>query len=279
MTTKSCGGFALIFILIISMFSGAVGQPTTLPDPPDPPDPLLSTVITPGPLLLHLPGIGGPRMCDDHLLRGLSEGGVNANLVICDWTENDPGIAALQGYARNRREAQRIANLIVAHATADPGSPIYLTAHSGGCGLAVWALEKLPPNLSVRTLLLIAPALSPGYDLSHALAHVQGQAFAFSSTLDTVVLGTGTKLFGTIDGVQTAAAGFGGFVQPPGADPAMYRKLVSRPYQQEWIKYGNFGDHIGAMSRAFSRAILAPLIVASEPASTQPSDTSHSAAH
>jgi hypothetical protein len=264
-------GFPLIFFLVFALAPIAAGEPTTQPDPPDV---LLPAVSARGPLLLHLPGIGGPRMCDHRMLAGLRDGGVKANFVICDWTENDPGIAALQGYARNHRQAQRIAYLILAHVAADPDSPIYLTAHSGGCGLAVWALEKLPPNVKLQTVILIAPALSPTYNLTMALQHVDGKMYAFSSLLDTVVLETGTRLFGTIDGVQTAAAGFGGFVQPPGADPLIYQNLIQRTYQHDWARYNDFGDHIGAMSRPFAKAILAPLIVPAQASTTQPSDSS-----
>jgi pimeloyl-ACP methyl ester carboxylesterase len=259
-------GFLPIFLLLTAIAPIAVGEPTTQPDPPDA---LLPAVSAHGPLVLHLPGIGGPRLCDHRMLAGLRDGGVKANFVICDWTDNDPGIAALQGYARNRLQAQRIADLILAHIAADPDSPIYLTAHSGGCGLAVWALEKLPSNVKVRTVLLIAPALSPGYDLTRSLHHVDGRMYAFSSTLDTVVLETGTRLFGTIDGVQTAAAGFGGFVEPLAADPLMYQKLIQRKYQSDWAKYNDFGNHIGAMSRPFAKAILAPLICPIPASATQ----------
>jgi hypothetical protein len=213
------------------------------------------------------------------MLAGLRDGGVTGNLVICDWTGDDPGIAALQGYSRNRVQAQRIADLIVAHHTADPNSPIYLTAHSGGCGLAVWALEKLPPEISVRTVLLMAPALSPQYDLTSALRHVDTRMYAFTSTFDTVVLDTGTRLFGTIDGVQTSAAGFGGFVEPPTADPTLYRqKLVQRPYQSDWARYNDFGNHIGAMSRLFSQAILAPLLTTNTTPTTEPADAKETSA-
>lgn len=267
------GGLLSIFLMMLSV-SAASGSPTTRPDPLDS---LMPAVRAGGPLVLHLPGIGGPRMCDHRMLAGLRDGGVKANLVICDWTENDPGIAALQGYARNHLEAQKIADLIVAHAMADPNSPIDLTAHSGGCGLAVWALERLPRDVKVRNVLLIAPALSPGYDLTPALRHVDEKMYAFTSLLDTVVLDTGTRLFGTIDGVQTAAAGFGGFVEPAGADPAMYQKLVQRAYQRDWMKYNDFGDHIGAMSRPFARAVLAPLLCPTLSATTEPAESNSQA--
>jgi pimeloyl-ACP methyl ester carboxylesterase len=268
--------FALFPLVVLLAFATlAAAEPTTQPDSLDVYLPIVSSK---GPLLMHLPGIGGVRMCDHRMLAGLHDGGAAGNFLICDWTENNTGIAALQGYVHNRQQAKQIADLIAAHAAADPASPIVLTAHSGGCGLAVWALEDLPPGVKVRELLLLAPALSPTYDLSAALRHVEGKAYVFSSTLDTVVLWTGTRLFGTIDGVQTAAAGFGGFIQPPHADAELYKKLVPCPYQQEWQRYNDFGEHIGAMSRPFARAILAPLVVPALDPTTRPSDeadTSH----
>jgi hypothetical protein len=136
--------------------------------------------------------------------------------------------------------------------------------------LAVWALEALPADVHVQTVILIAPALSPKYDLTRALAHVNGKMYAFTSTLDSLVLGTGTQLFGTIDGVQTPAAGFGGFVRPTSANPAAYQKLVPCPYQAAWQKYHDFGDHLGGMSRPFSREILSPLLRPTLAVTTRP---------
>jgi pimeloyl-ACP methyl ester carboxylesterase len=254
--------------LLLSAVPMARGQATTRPAAP-----LISTdVVARGPWLLHLPGIGGYLGCDRRLLSGLRQGGVEAQFQVYDWTEHDPGLNALHAYNRNRDEAHKIADLIQARFTADSTSPIYLTAHSGGCGLAVWALEKLPADVKVDTVLLLAPALSPGYDLSAALRHVRNHAYAFTSTNDTIVLSTGTRMFGTIDGVRGDAAGFAGFVMPIGADAQLYAKLIARPYESGWLQYDNWGDHIGPLSRLFAAAVLAPLLEPSTVASTtQPS--------
>lgn len=258
--------FWIFTLAVIATASGSFGQTTRLDIDPS----LLAKVTQPGTLLLHLPGIGGPRWCDRHLLAGLHEGGVDANFVVYDWTENEPGIHALQAYDQNHAEAQKVAELLAAHASADLDSTIYLTAHSGGCALAVWALEKLPENAKVQTVLLVAPALSPDYDLSTALRHVNGRMIVFTSKLDTVVLFTGTKLFGTMDGQRVPAAGFSGFVEPPGADRAMYRKVHQYPYQYAWEKYGDYGDHIGAMSQRFAAAVIAPVLLDRPTLATQP---------
>jgi pimeloyl-ACP methyl ester carboxylesterase len=216
-------------------------------------------VRKPGPLLLHLPGIDGPRWCDTRMILGLRDGGVRANVLIYDWTENDPGLDALEAAGRNDVEAGNIANLIVVHARIDPASPIFLTGHSGGCALAVWALEKLPADVKVQTVVLLAPALSPQYDLSRALSHVRGKMVSFNSIYDSLVLYTGTRMFGTMDGLLSEAAGFSGFVRPPDGDASLYGKLIQRPYDPAWEKYGDWGGHLGATSRQFSAAILAPL--------------------
>lgn len=269
------GRLWLLLCIVLGLATVAVGGPATQPASADI---LLADVSVRGPLLLHLPGIGGYLGCDRRMLSGLRDGGVNANIVVYDWTESDPGIHALQAYQRNQREAAKIADLIAAHAAADPDSPIYITAHSGGCGVAAWAMAKLPPDVKVQTVLFMAPALSPTFDLTAALRHVNGKMFVFSSPLDTVVLYTGTRLFGTMDGVRTEAAGFCGFIMPRGADPVMYRKLVSCVYRSDWARYNDFGGHIGAMSRSFAAAVLAPLL-RSGPAPTTQADARVDAPH
>ena len=260
---KTFGRLLLAFLLILPAFAMAA------PEQAESGDALLARMTAKGPLLLHLPGVGGYLACDRRMLAGLRDAGVAANIVVYDWTDNHPGIDALQAYQRNQRQAKKIAGLLAAHAAADPDSPIYITSHSGGCGLAAWALQDLPPSVKVQTILMMAPALSPTFDLTPALRHIKGNLYVFSSPLDSVALFTGTRLFGTIDGVRTAAAGFGGFVQPPGADPILYRKLAQRPYESDWIKYDDFGGHVGAMSRAFAGAVLAPLIGGNAVSSTQ----------
>ena len=62
--------------------------------------------------------------------------------------------------------------------------------------------------------LLLAPALSPAYDLSNALRAVRREMVVFWSPLDVIILGAGTRVFGTIDRVKTASAGLVGFRVP-----------------------------------------------------------------
>ncbi|HXE52834.1 MAG TPA: hypothetical protein VN541_07470 [Tepidisphaeraceae bacterium] len=211
--------------------------------------------------LLHLPGIGGERSIDHHMIDGLTDGGWDGPITIYDWTEKDPGLDALLAYKRNQEEAAKVAKLIEKRLEKDPFLKITLTAHSGGTGIAVWALERLPDKVQIQTLVLLASALSPGYDLSRALSHVHGKAFVFYSKNDQLVLGAGTRLFGTIDGVKSDSAGLVSFHMPPDADKAEYEKLDQKPYDRSWIAFSNIGNHVGCMSRPFACNVLAPLLI------------------
>ena len=221
------------------------------PPPPAPP---------PRAYLLHLPGIGGHRIIDRMLTEGLVQGGIDADVEVYDWTADDPGLSALLARQRNEQQADHVARMIEDRFRADPRTKIYLSGHSGGSGIALWALERLPPDVRIESLLLLAPAVSPKYDLSPALRHVRGKAYALHSAYDPV-LGVGTRMFGTIDGVKSDAAGRVGFAQPErAADPAQYEKLVSIGYDPAWIRLSHIGDHIGPMMRPFAREVLSPLL-------------------
>ena len=219
--------------------------------------------------LLHLPGISGYHWLDKQFLAGLRGGGFAGDIDVRDWPGDEPGLAALFARRRNDAEAKVVADMIVERARTHPRVRIVLTGHSGGAGIAVWALEKLPADVKVDTVLLLAPALSPEYDLTKALGHVRGKVYAYTSTLDAVVLGAGTTTFGTIDGVKCSAAGRYGFVVPEDADvvPVVkeaYTKLVQMPYDAKWMREGNVGDHIGPMGFRFARNVVAQVVLTGE---------------
>jgi hypothetical protein len=211
--------------------------------------------------LLHLPGIAGKRWVDDQMMLGFKDAGVCGVMDVYDWTGEDPGIAALHAYKRNQEQAQIVADMISDHFHRHPDLHILLSGHSGGTGIAVWALEKLPDDVKIDKLLLMASALSPGYDLSKALSHVRDKCYSFCSENDVIVLDVGCRMFGTIDGKKTEAAGAFGFLFPDGADMQQYDKLIQKPYDKVWLRYRNFGDHMGCMLRPFARNVVAPLMI------------------
>jgi pimeloyl-ACP methyl ester carboxylesterase len=210
--------------------------------------------------VIHLPGIAGEQHLDRQFLRGLREGGYAGTLEIFDWPGDDPGLNALFARKRNDREADKLAKKLKQMREEEPEAKIRLIAHSGGAGIATWALERLPDDVQIDQLVFVAPALSQRYDLSKALRRVNGKAYAFTSENDVIVLGAGTRMFGTIDGVKEDASGLRGFTMPDGADPKQYAKLVELPYRSEWMRHDNIGDHIGAMGRTFAAKVIAPML-------------------
>jgi pimeloyl-ACP methyl ester carboxylesterase len=170
---------------------------------------------------------------------------------------------ALGGLERNKDEAKKVAKLIQKRARENPDEKIIITCHSGGAGIAVWALEGLPDDVHIDTLVMLAPALSPSYDLSRALKRVRHRAYSFNSEYDPI-LGPGTRTFGTIDRLMVNAAGRVGFEKPAGADAEQYAKLVQFPYNRSWMSLGNIGDHIGPMMPRFASRVIAPLLLTGE---------------
>ncbi len=162
------------------------------------------------------------------------------------------------------RDASRLAEEIRRYRTDRPGSLVFIVAQSAGAGIAALALEQLDAD-TVERVILLAPALSPAYDLSRALRAVRHEMVAFCSPVDLIILGVGTCLFGTIDRVWTFGAGLVGFRVPasdqPGDDRTrQYRKLRQVRWRPSLMTLGHFGGHFGADGPRFLRKCVVPLL-------------------
>jgi acetyl esterase/lipase len=235
-----------------------------------------SSPETERPYLLHLNGIGGLRNIDRWLVRGIVDAGLDAEVELYDWTTNQTGIESLINAKLHDEQSTIIARKLEEKFRQNPARRIIVTGHSAGAGIAVYALKKLPEDVTIDTLVLLQPALSPQYDLTRALRHVRTVAYSFHSEHDPV-LGPGTKLFGTIDGPKTEAAGRVGFAPPEGADEVAYSKFKQFEYDNAWAQLDHSGDHIGVMMHPFAKGVVGPLLLTGrlpkiEPA-TRPSTT------
>ena len=149
---------------------------------------------------------------------------------------------------------------------------------SGGTGIIVKALERLPegsgrggdgPSCAKKAA---AAALSPEYDLTRALAAVRTEVVVFWSPLDLIVLGLGTRIFGTIDRARSVSAGLVGFRPPKSADPAAYARLRQVRWNVGMAPTMYWGGHVGPDSPWFIRRYVLPLLrqsgAESDPASS-----------
>lgn len=135
----------------------------------------------------------------------------------------------------------------------EPARPVYLIGRSGGTGVVVRAAECLPPD-TLERMILLASALSPCHDLRPALTATRGGIVSYHSRADRLILDWGTRQFGTIDGVQSQAAGHVGFAVPReqrSADAQLYQRLVQIRWTPSMMLAGNFGGHNGSLLPAF----------------------------
>jgi hypothetical protein len=162
------------------------------------------------------------------------------------------------------RDAQgrAIAAEVEAYRAGHPGAAVFLVGKSGGSGPIVKALEGLPDG-AVERVVLIAPALSPSYDLTRALRAVRREMVVFWSPLDVIVLGLGTRVFGTVDRIKGVSAGMVGFRAPgplEGPSRPQYAKLRQVRWRPRMAATGYLGGHVGPDSPAFLRKYVVPLL-------------------
>jgi hypothetical protein len=245
-----------LMLLFVLFAGGCIGNtPLPLVDPGMPAnDP-------PGAVLIHVPGTSGNTFFDKNWTDALVDGGLNVTVEHFEWTRDDKRhLTALHAVDDNKKGAQPLADRITHLRRAQPKRKIILTSQSGGPMIAVWALEKLPPDVQVDTLVMLNPAISSSYDLTSALAHVRGNVYCFTSVHDWLYLGLGTRVAGLMDGQYGGGAGQAGFKRPDGASAVQYDKLVQIEYRFSWLKYGNFGHHTGALSPFMAKNYISPLI-------------------
>jgi pimeloyl-ACP methyl ester carboxylesterase len=217
-----------------------------------------------------LPGVEGLSFANSNLAQGLKNSGYDGAIEIDNWTTGSFLLLPihLRDINRNRREAWRIAQKIVSYQNRYPGRPVHLIGHSGGGGIALMTLEALPSGRQVTTATLLHAAVSPGYNLTDALAGTELGIWNYYSPLDLFVLGAGTSLAGTVDGHHTPAAGLVGFREPidsAAAFPFMSRtvehdKLHQVQYHWSMLASGNLGGHLGSTWLGFSKNHLAPVL-------------------
>lgn len=179
------------------------------------------------------------------------------------WTHGYCRVFADEMHAsHSRRQGRRLAELILCSRQEAPERPIYLIAHSAGCGVALVAAEVLPPD-TLERIVLLAPAVSSKHDLRAALRSSCQGVDVFISSHDWCCLGIATSLMGTADHRWLAgAAGRVGF-QPIHAcpeDEALYAKLRQYPWEPGLSCTGHKGGHYGSYQPGFLRAFVLPLL-------------------
>jgi pimeloyl-ACP methyl ester carboxylesterase len=226
-------------------------------------------------LVWMLPGIEGGPWSMHWAQAAFRDAGVESEIRIFDWQRPLGTLDNLTDYEGNRRKAAGIAKRIAAYGWQHPGGAIDLVGYSGGGGLAVMVAEALPEGVHLRNVVLVQPALSPDYDLTAALSRIDGKLVNFYSPYDWLILGLGTRLFGTMDRREVASAGKESFdLQRAIRDPTLRAKVEQRAWELRMIADGHFGDHFSILSYWWNRRYVAPYLLSDHPEALAPQSQS-----
>ena len=218
-----------------------------------------------GGLVIVVSGVGGFDLTGTGLRYVMGAQNTHTAVEIFPWGHGfGRWLADLTNVSNRDAQAGILAQRIRRFKAGQPSHPVFLVAKSGGCGVAVRALEQLDES-SMERAVLLAPALSPSYDLTGALRAVRNDVVVFWSPCDIFILGLGTAVFGTSDRVRCRSAGLVGFRTPPECQAGdarghPYSKLRQVRWEPPMVRAGNFGGHIGPDSPFFLKRYVAPLL-------------------
>lgn len=227
-------------------------------------------------IVFILPGIEGASLLNTSLAVGLENARIRSAIEIFDWTTGIPGnfLWNLSDLERNRRKAAQLAERITDYKNRHPNGVVSIVGHSGGGGVALLTLEALPPAPIVDNVVLLAPAVSPQYDLRKAMRRAKHGIYHLYSPFDVGLLGVGTTLFGTVDRNHGPSAGAVGFERPAGMSMEEWDRIAPFLHQIRWspelVSYGAAGDHAGWSTVWFAEKYLAPLIETGRPPAAKP---------
>ena len=221
-------------------------------------------------LIVILPGIQGNGSINEDIRQGLIGAGIQCAVEIRQWGFLIPGAKLVVNQVNvpgNRVAGRKIAEEVAAYQARYPGRPVYLVGHSGGAGIAVFALEwlaKTAGSAPIAGAVLLSASISSDYDLTAALRQSREGIVNFYNEKDVVLLGIGTTLLGNVDGGRAASAGRAGFRMPgPEAAPqklAAYQKLYHVRITRDMVDDGS-ASHVAATSRPFVAAYVAEWII------------------
>ena len=205
-------------------------------------------------LTLILGGIEGKSKYNLDMVRGILRSGYRGSVVRFDWNHGVPfwrSLVNLMSRRHHEQQSAAVAEVIRDYKREHPDAPVCMVAQSGGCWIVVRVLERLPKGIRVATAVLLAPAISPGYDIQAAAARCDCELISIGSLGDFFFLGLGTMLLGTSDRVFTPSAGLVGWHHRPTG-------FVELRWHPSWCRVGYFGNHTTTSSPTFVAAVVGP---------------------
>ena len=211
-----------------------------------------------------IPGVDGRASHVSEIVQGLRAAGFDWTIERVTWGRAPfRALSNLTSLTANRRRAKGIAAKLAHFRKTRPHEPLVLVGFSGGGGLALLSASGLPEDVQLDRVILVAPAISPQFDLTPIQGRCKDKVINFYSPEDQVV-GMGTHVFGTIDRKRTKAAGHTGFLNDAGT-LLEGDKLMQVRYDPAWREWGHPGGHSGYLSPRWAKEVLASMIRGGKP--------------
>ena len=191
---------------------------------------------------------GFGRFAVPHGLRGA---GYQGRVTSYPWTVTfNPALDQTVGRFVAKAKGKQLAREIEHYLAGYPNNEVHIIALSAGTGVAVWACECLTPPAKVGNVVLLGSSLSSNYNMSKALARIQGSVFVYYSPNDGVLDGP-VRVLGTIDGsLGTESAGLVGL-------RSSSSKIRNIAWNSRYEAYGWTGSHVSAVHEDFVKQVLA----------------------
>jgi hypothetical protein len=246
--------------LVLPLVSGCAGMSRRIE--------CYSPPVPPRGIVLVLDGAGGYTTASSAVATAAEQARLPLYVRSFDWSLGRlRPLADMRDQEHSRCQGEALAAEVSRYHVSYPGIPVYLVGFSAGSVVVLTAAERMPVD-SLERIVLLAPAVSAGYDIRRALASARGGMDVFTSQRDRLWLGLGTGVVGTADGTRDPAAGRVGFQPPPlcPGETGLAGRLRQHPWDCAVAWTGNEGGHSGTLSQAYLKAYVLPLLSPGQPA-------------
>lgn len=209
------------------------------------------------PLVIFLDGAGWAGS-QRGVRSGLEAAGFEGHVEVFPWTSLLGPVPDHLLAGRNQKKGKELARRIARRRRAFPQHDLHVMGLSAGTAVIVFALEQLPPGVTVDNVVLFASSISADHDLSLAMEHVNGHLYATSSPHDEILGGLRINA----DGQTGRPAGLDGLRIPSRVKRYdHYTRVVNLAWRPAYIEMGWSGSHTGVTDHQFVRDVIAPRVL------------------
>jgi len=213
------------------------------------------------PLLVIVDGAGDYKGCSTAIANAVEANELDVAIEVFPWSHGRGKVLQDQTDVKHSQaKGKELAEYLLAKKKEVPERPLILICHSAGSAVCLTASILLPADFLQRHILL-APSVSPQYDIQAALRSSRNGLDVFCSKQDCLVLGLAIRVFRSADEQHDRrAAGRHGFeLTTSKVNAALLARLNQRFWSPEDEKLGHDGKHTGMFADAWIEKNLFPL--------------------